>query len=143
MTDKYDKYKTVLPYPRKANFVSYYVYKQGECVAEKESQTHILKNLGLTGAFAKLKSSFQSFMSDNGYTVEKFVDEESYHTKLNAYRDDENRLHAQYKADLFEEHDVTDNPKKDLLYSKAYDLGHSAGYSEVASYFGDLVELIE
>ena len=59
-----------------------------------------------------------------------------------AFRDDEARLEALFKNDLFEFFGVKDNPRANLLYSKCYDLGHSGGLTEVYSKFEDLVELI-
>lgn len=48
-----------------------------------------------------------------------------------------------FKEDLFDELSITNNPKKDKLYAKAYQMGHAYGYSEVYNYACDLVELIE
>ncbi len=60
-----------------------------------------------------------------------------------AHRADQARLNAKFEADLAELHGVTGNPKASLLFAKAWDLGHSSGYSEVASYYDDLVCLIK
>jgi len=51
-------------------------------------------------------------------------------------------VYEMFKNDLFKYYGVENNPKKDLLFSKAWEFGHSSGYNEVAIYFGDLVELI-
>ena len=51
-------------------------------------------------------------------------------------------LHEQFKRELFEELGILDNPKREELFSKAWELGHSAGYSEVYNYARDLVDLI-
>ena len=84
------------------------------------------------------------------------------------YYDEEKRLEEQFKTDCFVElgliehhtfYDVTrhpisqysgdvpnviwKHPKADLLYSKAYEMGHSAGYHEVWNIMQDLVELIK
>lgn len=59
-----------------------------------------------------------------------------------AFRDDEARLEALFKNDLFEFFDVKDNPKANLLYSKCYELGHSGGLAEIYCKFDDLVDLI-
>ena len=44
---------------------------------------------------------------------------------------------------MAEKYDVVGNPKFDLCYSRAWDYGHSAGFSEVEIYFSELVELIK
>ena len=64
------------------------------------------------------------------------------HEIARAYKAEEQRLHAEFRADLEAEHNVTKNPKRDLLFAKAWDMGHSSGFSEVANHYADLVELI-
>lgn len=49
---------------------------------------------------------------------------------------------AQHRDKLAEEHGLVGHPKLGLLYQKAWELGHSAGYGEVETYFADLAELI-
>lgn len=64
--------------------------------------------------------------------------------KMNlAYREETQRLKDLFKADLLEEHGVTNNPKADKCFELAWSEGHSAGFSEVASYFEEFVELIK
>ena len=53
------------------------------------------------------------------------------------------RLTALLQADLEAEYGVTGHPKAELLWSKAYDRGHSSGMGEVISVWVDLVELIQ
>ena len=48
-----------------------------------------------------------------------------------------------FKNDLFEALGIEDNPKKDILYAKAYELGHSSGYCEILNVSLELLELIE
>lgn len=52
-----------------------------------------------------------------------------------------NDIFVQWQAALYEE-EGSDLPKAvlDKLYDKAYEDGHSAGYAEVRSYFGDYVD---
>lgn len=61
---------------------------------------------------------------------------------LDAYRIEEGRLWNEFTAALHAEHGMTDHPKASLLYAKAYEMGHSAGMSEVANYYVDLIELV-
>ena len=51
-------------------------------------------------------------------------------------------LQQQFKMDAFIELGIVDNPKANLLYSKAWEHGHANGLSEVWYYLQDLVELI-
>lgn len=61
---------------------------------------------------------------------------------IKPYRDEKSALHDEFLRDLFEDLGITDNPKKDLLFSKAWDYGHSGGYSDVYNHACDLVDLI-
>lgn len=61
--------------------------------------------------------------------------------KLDIYAE-EALLKVEFKKDLLKELDVTSNPKADLLFEKAWSLGHSSGFEEVYSFACDLVELI-
>lgn len=47
------------------------------------------------------------------------------------------------RARLERDNGVVGNPKADLLWSKAWELGHANGLSEVECYYDDLVELIK
>lgn len=49
----------------------------------------------------------------------------------------------EFKADAFEELDITGNPKAELLFNKAYEAGHSNGYSEVWIQMTNFVDLIK
>lgn len=60
-----------------------------------------------------------------------------------AYREDESRLYDEFKADLFECHGVTNNPKAQRAFEIAWDHGHAGGFSDVETYFSDLVDLIK
>jgi hypothetical protein len=52
-------------------------------------------------------------------------------------------LEAEFRRDLEVTYDMVGHVKADLLYGKAYEMGHSAGFQEVASYYSDLVELVQ
>ena len=64
------------------------------------------------------KTIYQNRMEERRKTIESHIQE----------------LAAQYG--------VVGHPKLGLLYQKAWDLGHSSGYDEVAIHFGELVDLI-
>lgn len=59
-----------------------------------------------------------------------------------AYNDNEGKLREQFKQDLFVDLGIVDNPKKDLLFSIAWDKGHSAGLNEVYIEACSMVRLI-
>lgn len=52
-------------------------------------------------------------------------------------------LEAQFQKDLEAHYEMTGHPKASLLYSKAWERGHSAGLHDVACVYADLVELVK
>jgi len=48
----------------------------------------------------------------------------------------------EFKEALEEHFGVTENPKKNMLYSVAWEIGHSAGFHEVEYFYDILVDLI-
>jgi hypothetical protein len=79
---------------------------------------------------------------DNDYYKTK-LDWRGGQSAMTACNRDQARLDVEFRRDLLLYHDVTKNPKADLCFAKAYELGHANGHSEVASIFADLVELIK
>jgi len=52
-------------------------------------------------------------------------------------------IYDEFKLEVFKELGIENNPKKELFYSKVWELGHSSGFSEIWNYATDLVELIQ
>lgn len=50
--------------------------------------------------------------------------------------------HAEFQVDAFEELGITNHPKAQLLFDKAWDNGHSGGYTDVFNEMSHLVDLI-
>lgn len=73
---------------------------------------------------------------------DKYKNPFDYTHERDSWREAEGRIHSQFKRDLEEENGFADNPKRDLLYGIAWDMGHSAGYSEVAYFYNELSPLI-
>lgn len=59
-----------------------------------------------------------------------------------AYNEDQRQLDEQFRRDLEEEFGMKNHPKASLLFAKAWDMGHSAGYGNVLVYYSDLHELV-
>lgn len=64
-------------------------------------------------------------------------------TENQAYNKESWRLGEQFELDLATEHGVLKHPKRKLLYMKAYEAGHSSGYSEIEICYVDMVDLIK
>lgn len=85
---------------------------------------------------AKLAAAFKAIEED--YEKKKAL----FKSELETYRKDVSRLEEEFVKDLAEEAGVAENPKANLLFSKAWDRGHASGRHEVYSVYMDLVELI-
>lgn len=59
------------------------------------------------------------------------------------HNQEQGRISAQVKSDLEAEHGLAGHPKADILWSKAWDHGHSSGYDEIISVYEDLAELLQ
>jgi len=125
----FDYYKkNPLPYPSKDEYTTVFVYSKGAVVWE--------------GTYAEFRSRNDAGVF-KGMLIEKIVDESRLKVARQAYGVEESRLEQEFKNDLFEYHGVTDNPKAGKCYGIAYDYGHAYGYSEIASHFDTLVDLIK
>lgn len=143
-----------LIYPNKREFTTLYVYYRGEVIATIDT-TNIaitatildarLEELGIDVGSKGLTENIDKLpgeLSTLGVTVEKAVNTEAFKHAQEQYRGIIGERIDEFRKELYEYYGVTDNPKADAVYDKAYDRGHSAGYGEVSSYFGDLVDLI-
>ncbi len=124
----FDKYKNTLPYPTEAQFRTTYWYKAGKLVAERRGEEPTISHV--------------SGIRPDECTKEVVVDKEALRAARAAYNAETARLTELFKQDLFEDLGIENNPKRDKLYSIAWDKGHSAGFSEVYSEAEDLVDLI-
>jgi hypothetical protein len=87
-------------------------------------------------------SVYEKIVADAYRTKRVYVSHWQDPEGFKAYQGDIARLEAEFRADLLVEYGVTGNPKADKCYSIAWEHEHSAGFTEVANYFGELVELI-
>jgi hypothetical protein len=65
-----------------------------------------------------------------------------YHRTLDLYRKEEGRLNDIFKQDCEEAEGFTNHPKKDKLWSKAWEHGHASGYGDIYSWYRELAELL-
>ena len=71
---------------------------------------------------------------------------DAYVTRFEAlaeWQAEEHRVLAMFKQDLFEDLAIETNPRREKLFSHAWDAGHAYGFSEVYNTACRLVELIE
>jgi hypothetical protein len=127
--DYYSKPQTL--YPHRNDYITFYVYDKGSCIAEEKS--------GLVTS-----STTKSHLSKKypNAVIQEVLDKEAYEAHRKEYNDESAKLHQEFVKDLFEEYGVTDNPKRFKCFDLAWEHGHPSGYEEVYNYFGDFVDLI-
>jgi len=136
----FDDYKTKLPYPKREDYKTFTVYRDGKCLFYKQKREVICDEID---APISEGINFLSDLHKHDFVVERIFDEDGYKTHLQEYMDDQKRLNVKFAEDLHDEFGVSDNPKRDVLFSIAWDKGHSDGYSEVYAQYAELVPLIE
>ena len=131
----FDKYINRVPYPNVRDYTTVYFYKDGKLfgLRAKDGGQYLVKSDGTYEAVDVIRGAG---------AAEKVVDKAAFDEARNAYGAEESRIYEEFKRDLFHELDIEDNPKKGLLFQKAWEWGHASGYSEVYSVASDLVELI-
>jgi hypothetical protein len=115
-------------YPKKTDYITLYVYDRGVLLW---SGPHYEKSKG------DLKQEYPKAV------IQEVFDENPYKEHRRKYDEELNRLHEEFKSDLYAEFGVSDNPKRGRLFNIAWDHAHSDGYSQVYEYFADLVDLIK
>lgn len=121
----YESYKEKVPFPSKSDFTVIYGYSAGKVVFEVSPK--------------ELTSELQN----KAATTETVLDKEAFNAAMSAYRAETSRVYKQFHDDLLEEYDVTEHPKAELCFDKAWERGHSNGFESVFNAFDDLVELIQ
>lgn len=86
-------------------------------------------------------TEFESLKAD-GWLYQASVQKDAYAAACRDFEKETNRLLKKFKDDALYDLGLTDNPKADLLFSKAWEHGHSSGLYEVFSWMEDLAELI-
>ena len=124
--DYYSKPQT--SYPNKKDYITSYVYDKGVVLWsgptwEKDK--------------AELKEEYPNAL------IQEILDEDAYKARRKEYNDESAKLHEEFVNDLFENFNVTNNPKKHKAFALAWEKGHANGLEEVYNEFYDLVELIE
>jgi hypothetical protein len=124
--DYYSKPQTL--YPDKLNYITYYVYDKG-------------KVLWSGSSWEKNKSSLKEKYPNA--VIQEVLDNEGYKAHQIQYGEEKHKLHEEFVNDLFENFNVTDNPKRHKAFDLAWEKGHANGLEEVYNEFYDLVELIK
>jgi hypothetical protein len=114
--------KTSVSIPKQDDYMTIYYYRKGVMVGMK-------------------RQFDDDFQPPKNCVEEKVLDEVSYNAHLNHYYEEQDKLKNQFRKDLIAEYHMTDHPKANKIFDKAWELGHSKGHEEVEYYFCDFVEL--
>jgi hypothetical protein len=139
----YDKYKNKVSYPKENAFARYIIYSQGTTLLDTKYVAKAEKFLDCQPGEIISQRAFAKRLENKKLLGEYILYNDKYQAAIKKYRQGENAAEELFKQDLFAEHGVENNPKRDMCYTIAYQKGHSAGYSEIASEFGDIVCLIQ
>jgi hypothetical protein len=122
----YSKLQT--DYPNKTDYITYYAYDKGVA---------LWSGPAWETDKAELKKEYPNAV------IQEVLDEDAYKVRRKEYNDERTKLHEEFVNDLFENFNVTDNPKRSKCFELAWEKGHSNGLEEVYNEFYDLVELIK
>lgn len=96
------------------------------------------------GVMVGIKRQFDAdFKPPEKCVEERVLDEASYNAHLDLYQEENVRLQNEFRKDLIEKYNMTDHPKADAIFNKAWDIGSSSGLGAIDYYFADLIELFE
>ena len=79
----------------------------------------------------------------SGNVVEATVfDDRGYKAAVRKYREAANDVEARFRQAVIDHLGIADNPKRDLLFEKAWSHGHAGGFNDVLYWAEELVDLI-
>ena len=114
--------ETTVSIPRQDDYMTIYYYRKGVMVG--------------------MKRQFETdYEPPKNCVEEKVLDEVSYNAHMKHYQEEAKRLQDEFCEDLIVKYKMSDYPKANKLFNKAWDMGCAGGLKEVEYYFMDLVEL--
>jgi hypothetical protein len=121
----YDYYRTTsVSIPKQDDYLTIYYYRKGVMVGMK-------------------RQFDDDFEPPKNCVEEKVLDEISFNAHMKHYQEENLRLQNEFRNDLIEQYKMSNHPKANQLFNKAWDMGCSGGLEEVEYYFRDLVELFQ
>ncbi len=91
----------------------------------------------------KVGKQDEDFQPPKNCIEEQVLDEVSFNAHMKHYQEETKRLHDEFRRDLIEQYDMSDHPKANLLFDKAWDFGNSYELSDVEDYFANLIDLVQ
>lgn len=125
-------------YPRKRDYETVFYYKSGKGFTESDL-------LDLWADDLVKNDTVESLAKARGYTRKVEITDEdlaAFKQRESDYYKEQRRRAEQFKQDLFEELEISDHPKREILLEKAWDRGHAHGYREVFVCAEDLLDFL-
>lgn len=91
----------------------------------------------------KQQGRWESFDDSIYIEIKTFFMEKEYKEAQQKHAKGETAMIHEFKADLFKELGIEDNPRREKLWSIAWEKGHSGGLSDIYAQATQMVELIE
>lgn len=76
-------------------------------------------------------------------SMSKYKDKESWKEARKEWDKINRERYLEFKQDLFKEFGIEDDPAREIIFHKAWDVGHSCGYHEVYLEFDELMDFVK
>jgi len=145
------KYKNTMNYPKESNFYRYTVLSdEGEKLGSFENQQSLVEEYGedllkvCNTVNQKVRTEGKASVVYGDLVVVIKYDKDAFLDYRKAYGEENGRLYELFYRDCCEDHGCDpDSALSSVIFSEAYDRGHSAGYSEVYSYFDSIASFAD
>lgn len=146
-----EKYKNTMQYPKESNFYRYTVMTdEGEKLGNFEDQKSLVEEYGedllkiCNTVNQKVRTEGKASVVYGDLVVIIKYDKDAFLEYRKAYGEESGRLEEKFYYDCCLDHgcDPTSALSK-VIYSEAYDRGHSAGRNEVYNYFDSVSEFVD
>ena len=145
------KYKNTMAYPKESNYYRYTVMSdEGDKLGSFDTKESLVEAFGedilkvCNTVSSKVRSEGKASVVFNDYVVVIKYDKDAFRDYRKAYGQENGRLEELFYQDCCEDHGCDpDSDLSRLIYSEAYDRGHSSGYHEVYNYFGSIADFAD
>lgn len=110
--------------PRQDDYTTIYYYRKGVMIGIK-------------------KQFDDDYVPPKNCVEEKVLDEVSYNAHLKHYQEENLRLQDEFRRDLIEKYGMTNHPKANAIFDRAWDIGCSSGLESIEYYFQDILNLFD
>lgn len=146
-----EKYKNTMQYPKESNFYRYTVITdEGEKLGSFENQKELVEEHGedllkiCNTVNQKVRTEGKASVVYGDLVVVIKYDKDAFLDYRKAYGEENGRLQEKFYYDCCLDHGCDPNSElSKVIYSEAYDRGHSSGYNEVYNYFDSVAEFAD